>query len=354
MTRLTLLTLAFLLAMPAAQAADVLEWLDANVKSGRAAKMAAPADKAQLLTLESKESEMFPQPSPDARHLLTVSQKGKQAWVSRRLSENGDPVNLVSIDARALDSIGWKNNDQVYYLSDRAGGLGLWEKISDGEGMQRRIQPLQGALTQPIVLSDESIIAARLKPLNYKKTKVKKSRRDDFNNWEFAGFTSEIVRFHKNGSEKVLAEGINPSLSPDGTSIVFSMQAGRSIHLFRINIDGSDLIQMTDARSVDVQPSWSADGKWILFTSNRANVDLKHRGKSQWDIWAIGTDGRNLTQITYDTARDGAARMGKNGHIYFHSDRAVTRDMIARHQVKSVASHSFHIWQIDMPTTTKQ
>jgi len=352
MRHIMFLTLGLLLAAPAANAADMLEWLESATASSKHAT--PPADAAELLSLENKQSEMYPMPSPNGKHLLTISRQGKQSWISRRFSENGDPANLVSNDERALDSIGWKNDGQVYYLSDRAGGLGLWEKISDGEGMQRRIQALRGALTQPIVLADESIIAVRLKPLNYKKSKIKASIRDDFNNWEYAGFSSEIVRFNKDGSEQVMADGINPCLSPDGTSIVFSMQAGRSIHLFRVNTDGTNLIQITDTRSVDVQPSWSADGKRILFTSNRAQADLKHQSKSQWDIWSIGADGRDLSQITFDKARDGAARMGKDGHIYFHSDRAVTRDMIAQHQVKSVKSHDFHIWRINIPTTIKQ
>lgn len=355
MRHLAMLTLALLVTAPAAHAENVLEWLEssANAISSKAAQ--TPADAAELLTLENRESEMFPQPSPAGRYLLTLSDQGKQSSISRRYSENGDPANtVIANDVRALDSYGWKDEEHIYYLSERAGGLGLWEKISGGEGMQRRIQALHGALTQPLLLADESIIAVRMRALDYKKKISNNSKHDPFNNWQVAGFTSEIVRFNRNGSEQVLAEGINPALSPDGKSIVFAMQAGRSVHLFRINTDGRDLIQITDARSIDVQPSWSNDGRWILFTSNRADADMRKKDKSQWDIWAIGIDGRNLTQITYDTARDGAARMGKDGRIYFHSDRTISREMLNQHQVKSAAAHSFHIWTISWPTTAQQ
>lgn len=354
MRHILMLSAALLVSAPASHAENVLEWLDTKIATAKKASLQAPADSAILLTLENKQSEMYPLPSPDGRYLLSLSHQHKQSWITRHYSENGDPANIVSNDPHALDSINWKSDGKVYYLSDRAGGLGLWEKISDGEGMQRRIQPLQGALTQPILLADESIIAVRLKAMNYKIKKTKSSKRDPFNNWEFTGFTSEIVRFNSNGSEKILAEGINPSLSPDGNSIVFSMQAGRSIHLFRINIDGSELIQITDARSIDVQPSWSRDGKWILFTSNRTSADLRKKGKSQWDIWAIAADGRNLTQITYDTARDGAPHMGSDGRIYFHSDRTISKAQLKAHQVKSAASHSFHIWSINWPTQAEK
>ena len=352
MKKILLISLGLLIAAPAAQAENALEWLNSTVNSTK--KAIEPADAASLLTLENKESEMYPLPAPGGKYFLTLSQQGKQTWISRRLTENGDPVNMVTDDVRTVESVGWKDDGHIYYLSERAGGLGLWEKISDGEGMQRRIQSLHGSLTQPVLLPDESIIVVRARALNYKKTKMKKPKLDTFNNWEFPGFATEIVRIKKGGSQQVLAEGINPALSPDGAHIVFSMQAGRSMHLFRMNTDGSDLIQVTDARSIDVQPSWSADGKWIIFTSNRANADMRHRGKSQWDVWAIGTDGRNLTQITFDEARDGAARMGIDGRIYFHSDRAVSKEVRQQHQVKSVKSHSFHIWAIAWPSKPGQ
>ena len=353
MRKIILLVAALTAMTPLTQANEMLDWLNehaAGIAPGVGhSKAVVAADSAMLLTLENKQSEMYPQPSPDGRYLLNVSWKGKDAWISRRYSENGDPANRVSSDERALDSIHWKNNDKVYYLSGRAGGLGLWEKISDGEGMQRRIQRLSGIITQPILLRDDTIIATRLKPISRKSKHSSHRNHDDFNNWTFPGYIAEIVRFDKDGSVHSLADGVNPALSPDGKWVVFSMPTGRSVHLFRMRTDGSDLIQITDARSIDVQPSWSNDGKSILFTSNRANNDLRHPKKSGWDIWSIGIDGRNLIQVTFDKARDGGARMGGDGRIYFHSNRAITKAMLTEHQMKSGSSHGYHIWTINSP-----
>jgi len=332
-------------------AAGVMEWLQdhaANLStSERSAHRAS--DAARLLTLENRETEMYPLPSPDGRYLLCVSRRGNDAWVSRRFSENGDPANRVTDDKRALDSIHWQGNDKVYYLSERAGGLGLWEKIADGEGMQRRIQRLSGTLTRPILLADGAIIATRLQPVGVKKGQQVHPVRDAFNNWTFPGYRAEIVRIEKDGDLHLLAAGMNPALSPDGRSIAFAMPAGRSIHLFRMHTDGSELIQVTDARSVDVQPSWSSDGKFILFTSNRAGADLRHPKRSAWDIWSIDIEGRHLQQITFARARDGAARMGRDGRIYFHSDRAIDSATRNQHQITSGSAHGFHIWVIDAP-----
>ncbi len=321
-----------------------------------------PADAARLLTLEPGETEMYPQPSPDGCYLLNVTQKGKYKWISRRYRENGDPANMVTEDERAADSIAWKDNSHVYYLSNRIGSLDLWEKISDGEGMQRRILTMQGSYTQPKLLEDGSVIAVRLNSIRNNQyqnsryrskrygnqaTTTSKAYRNAFNNWEFKGFSAEIIRIDSNGKEHVLTKGINPALSPDGKWIAFAMPTGRSIHLFLMRSDGTELIQVTNARSIDVQPSWSQNGKWLLFTSNRANVNIRQQSKSQWDIWAIGTDGRNLTQVTFDKAHDGAPRMSSDGRIYFHSDRKISRQMRADRQVQSRFSEKgYHIWSI--------
>ncbi len=328
---------------PAAHASGLMDWLEQHSD-----KPHTPADAAKLLTLENKQSEMYPQPSPGGRFLLTVTRNDKETWISRRYSENGDAANVVSSDSRALDSIGWMDEGKVFYLSQRAGGLGLWEKISDGEGMQRRIVPLKGTLIQPLWRSDASIFAVRLVALAGQE-KQRQTHRDPFNNWDFPGFRAEVVRINNNGNANRISEGVNPALSPDGQWIAFSIAEGRSFHLYRMRTDGSDLIQMTDARSIDVQPSWSRDGQTILFTSNRADADLRHPDRSNWDIWSIGIDGRHLQRITYDKARDGAPRMGADGRIYFHSDRVVDKPLRKQRKVDAVRAHSFHIWTIDMP-----
>jgi Tol biopolymer transport system component len=343
---------------------ELPDWLSERSTISSSQKKIQPADAAKLLTLEPGETEMYPQPSPDGRYLLTVTRKGKYKWISRRYIENGDPANIVTEDTRALDSIAWKNDGHVYYLSDRIGSLGLWEKISDGEGMQKRLQTMKGLLTQPVLLKNGSVIAVRLHPIRSnqyqtgqyhsnryggKTNNISNSHRDAFNNWEFNGFSAEIIRIDTDGKELVLSKGINPAVSPDGKWVAFAMPTGRSVHLFRMRIDGSELIQITDARSIDAQPSWSKDGKWILFTSNRVGVNLRQPSKSQWDVWAIRTDGRNLTRITFDKARDGAPRMGSDGRIYFHSDRKISKQMRATHQVNTGNSKGYHIWSIAWP-----
>ena len=347
-----LMLIAGAFSMPA-QAEGLLDWLEpAVVKPGNGAhtgRAEQQTDSATLLTLEPKETEMYPKPSPDGRSLLVVSSKGKRAWISRRFAENGDPANIVTEDVRALDSIGWRDNGHVYFFSQRMGGLGLWEKISDGEGMLRRLMEVRGRFTQPVLLPDGSIIAVRLSnsgPAEIRRQH--KQHQDAFDNWSIAGFRSELVHISRDGI-RVLGSGINPALSPDGKWVAFSVPVGRSAHLFRMHPDGSELIQITDARSVDAQPAWSPDGKWIVFTSNRGHADLRHEKRSNWDIWAISPEGRNLTRLTFDPARDGGASVSADGQVYFHSDRKIGEQERKAREVRR-AEPGFHIWRIALPS----
>lgn len=307
----------------------------------------APPDGADLVTLEPGETEMYPRISADGKQILVVASKGKRNWISRRIVKNGDPVNIVTEDQNAMTSFGWRGNTKVYFLSSRSVGPGLWERAADGQGMIRQILETHGKLVQATLLADGSIIAVRLAPVRAMAAQRphRKKSKITFENWKSSGYQSQIVHISPNGTEKTLSAGMNPALSPDGKRIVFSLREGRSIHLFMMQKDGTGKAQLTDARSIDVQPTWSPDGKWIAFTSNRAGANMRHPRKGSWDIWSIDSEGRNLTQLTTDKNRDGAPVVSPDGYVYFHSNRKIDRGMREFHQVRG-STGGFHIWKV--------
>jgi TolB protein len=63
---------------------------------------------------------------------------------------------------------------------------------------------------------------------------------------------------------------VQPAWSPDGSEIAFSSARDGIAHIYVMNADGTGTRRLTDTPKGDEHPSWSADGKRIIFSREGA------------------------------------------------------------------------------------
>ena len=66
-----------------------------------------------------------------------------------------------------------------------------------------------------------------------------------------------------------------PRWSPDGRTIVFSSVVRGSVELWRMDPDGSNRTRLTKAAALDARPSWSPDGRSLVFHASSSD-SAKH------------------------------------------------------------------------------
>ena len=83
-----------------------------------------------------------------------------------------------------------------------------------------------------------------------------------------------------------------PVITPDGKYIVWTSDRSGLPHIWRMNIDGSDAIQLTTGDTFDDgNPSITPDGKWVVYNSWRTG---------KWAPWKVSIDGGE-PQLLLDT-----------------------------------------------------
>lgn len=125
--------------------------------------------------------------------------------------------------------------------------------------------------------------------------------------------------------------------SPDGKKLVFrasrfkieeekkeyldylkqGLVAPTAMEIFTINVDGTDLKQITNLGKANWAPFYHPNGKKIIFSSN-------HKGARgfEFNLFMINEDGTGLEQITYDKVFDSFPMFSPDGKkIIFSSNR---------------------------------
>lgn len=111
-----------------------------------------------------------------------------------------------------------------------------------------------------------------------------------------------------------------PMLSPDGQRICFQSNRTGDWEIFVMNIDGSNLQQLTHAPGFDGGPVWSPDGKKIVFPSERDNDP---------EIYIMDADGAHQKRLTNTPGDDSHPHWFPDGSTIIFNSARTTPDLKA-------------------------
>lgn len=91
------------------------------------------------------------------------------------------------------------------------------------------------------------------------------------------------------------AEDTEPTWSADGAKVAFSSRRDKNFEIYVMNGDGSGQTRLTMNPAAERFPAWSPDGMKIAFTSDR---------DGNFEIYSMNPDGTVQTRLTVNPAAD--------------------------------------------------
>ena len=121
-----------------------------------------------------------------------------------------------------------------------------------------------------------------------------------------------------------------PDLSYDGKRIVFAWTENaehrwiysqkKCFHLFSVNVDGSDLRQLTDGDVNDFSPCWLPDGR-IAFVSERRGGYIRcfaaYLKVRSYTLFSMRDDGSDITPLSYFETSDWNPSVNNDGQLVY-------------------------------------
>ena len=160
---------------------------------------------------------------------------------------------------------------------------------------------------------------------------------------KFAPMNTDIFTADADGSnaKPLLANpesDYNASFSADGKWIYFTSERSGSADIYRVHADGKKLERLTDDAAFDDQAALAPDGKSLAFVSSRSG---------QADIWILDLKSKKLRNLTNNSAGDFRPAWSPDGEwLAFSSDRDSTKPR-ARDGFSTLLSTEIYIIRAD-------
>ncbi|MHC4641395.1 MAG: TolB family protein, partial [Planctomycetota bacterium] len=135
---------------------------------------------------------------------------------------------------------------------------------------------------------------------------------------------------------------LSPELSYDGNTILFAYTEAEptrykwteksTFHIFKVNIDGSSLVQLTDGPENDFDPCWLPNGCIIFISERRGGYGRCHpRPVPLYTLHSMNTDGSNIIRLSHHEGNEWHPSIDRNGMVIYTRWDYVDRGNIQAH-----------------------
>ncbi len=186
-----------------------------------------------------------------------------------------------------------------------------------------------------ILEGQSAIIFVRENSIDDNRSNAMRSNRDEFYSGsdlmllspispsgEVTNLTQQYTRAGLD-NERDFGAVADPEISLDGTKVLFSMKPTRQSlwHLYEMNIDGTDLVQLTDQTfGNDMDPTYLPNGQ-IMFASTRPGIvdEYERRHSPLLHCADRGPDGRliNIRQVSFNQSHETNPIVHSSGKVIF-------------------------------------
>lgn len=97
-----------------------------------------------------------------------------------------------------------------------------------------------------------------------------------------------------------------PSWSPDGRHIAFISDRAGNQDVWRMDADGSHVVQITDTPEAEIHPYWAPNGQAIIYNRRVA-------GERLYSIWTSDMDGQKHSELLRDDELNSYAQISPDG-----------------------------------------
>ena len=233
------------------------------------------------------------------------------AFCSRRENEDTSEVFVADTAAGNVQQLTDSKIGKIFrlgWLADRTGLIAITSSVNRAWGALWHINYPDGTLSE--ITRDHRQYASALSLSEDARSAVAVEVSSESNIWTSLSPSADLTQLTFGGLSR--QDGwFGLDISNDGR-ILYTAKTGANVALWLMDADGRDTRQLTPADALDFNPTFSADGEFVVFDSNRS-------GSSE--IWRIRTNGKDIEQLTFDGENTNPSFL-PNGEtiVYKHGD----------------------------------